>query len=274
MTMSDSTNGDAKAAKAGKATRGAGYPSLALPDAVALIKTMGQHGKVHTREAVATYAGHTTANSGPFRSKLAALRDFGLIVASSDEVTITELAMRIAHPLSTEDERNALVEAFDRCVLFKKIWNASAKGVALQLGGVANSAVNNYGVAVGTKQQFAESFSRSVVAVGLGEIPKAGEIILRAPIPSESETTDPDIAEDGTARSESAAQPGNQAPKTRIPAEAPIVLVQEWPTGDGAITFAVRSRSPLEATTFGLVGTVIQSIEALAKALGPAGDEE
>lgn len=52
------------------------------------------------------------------------------------------------------------------------------------------------------------------------------------------------------------------------------MLVQEWPTGDGAITFAVRSRSPLEATTFGLVGTVIQSIEALAKALGPAGDEE
>jgi len=78
--------------------RSASFPLLSLPQAVKIIKDAGTYGPRHSRTAIATYAGHSSANSGPFKQKLSALRDWGFISGNGDELELTELAMKIAPP--------------------------------------------------------------------------------------------------------------------------------------------------------------------------------
>src|SRR6185503_9990668 len=85
-----------------KMARGTGFPAISLPEAVEIVEKAGAYGRQHSMNALANYAGHSTVNSGPFRRKLAALKDWGLVAKAGNGITITPLGMEIAHPTSPE----------------------------------------------------------------------------------------------------------------------------------------------------------------------------
>src|SRR4051794_34763352 len=100
--------------------RGVGFPAMPLQEAVDAVVLAGQHGPDHTNDAFATYLGHQTANSGAFRSKLASLRDWGLISRGTrDRVRLSSLAQDLV--LAAPDHyraRHFLLTAFESCRLF------------------------------------------------------------------------------------------------------------------------------------------------------------
>jgi hypothetical protein len=211
---------------------------------------------------MATYAGHATANSGAFKSKMAALRDWGLITGSGDTIVLTDVAMKIAHPPSPEEAARALLNAFRSCSIFWKVYEDAAKGRDLDLGQLANSAVNNYGVSVGSKEQFVKSLVDSAEAVGLAQRISGSSVRFKSlsdegPL-DEGETKPPSAesvppATDRRAGDRSAAAP---------------VLKQVWPINSGEISFEIRSSHAINADAFGQVGKVVEQIQALARTLG------
>jgi hypothetical protein len=72
---------------------------VALPEAVSILRTAGKHGTEHAMSAFATYLGHSTHNSGSFKRRLAAFRDWKFIAGGTgDRVVFTDLGRRVAYP--------------------------------------------------------------------------------------------------------------------------------------------------------------------------------
>jgi hypothetical protein len=150
--------------------RGAGFPIVALPEAVTILRKAGRHGNEHSISAFATYLGHSTYNSGSFKRRLAAFRDWKFILgATGDRVVFTDLGRRVAYPTDPTKEKRDLQEAFQNVSLFWKVYDDSAKGVAIGLATLANHGVQ-LGVAPASKVQFAESLVESAVEAEFAEM--------------------------------------------------------------------------------------------------------
>ena len=78
--------------------------------------------------AFARYMGHSTTNSGTFRQRLAAFRDWKLIAGRGDTVVFTDAAKIIAHPPDERAGVEALQTAFMNCGVFSS--RAAAAGLA------------------------------------------------------------------------------------------------------------------------------------------------
>jgi hypothetical protein len=256
------TDGDAQASKP-RRQRGASFPVIALPGAVKIIRDAGSYGNKHSMAAMATYAGHATTNSGTFKSKMAALRDWGLITGTGDTVVLTDTAMRIAHPPSPEEAANALSGAFRGCPVFWKFYEEAAKGKDLDLAALANNAVNNYSISVASKDQFVKSLIDSAEAVGLAERVPGNRVRLITP----SSQTPPELHDSGQANGQDIAIPpagGANAKKVQP------VISQIWPLKQGEISFEIRSTKAIPASAFGQVGKVVEQIQELAQTLTDA----
>jgi hypothetical protein len=240
--------------------RGAGFPVLSLPEAVKIIKEAGKYGKQHALAAVAGYAGHQSHTSGPFKQKLAALREWGLVTTASGTATLTESAMRIAHPSSDEDVVNALLDAFRSSPIFLRTYEDAAKGIALKLDVLGNSAVTRLGVSATAKAAFVKSFVDSAEAAGLAERVGNAEVKLipmsGSSVKEEAESGDKDSAEAGTLFQDA-----------NTPLKSKPVLSQTWGGEHAQIVLQIHSVSHLSAKDFSLVGQVAQAIETLHSTL-------
>lgn len=255
--------------------RGTGFPGLPLDEAAKVTKEAGQYGRAHSDVAFAGYLGHRTPNSGPFRSKMAALRDFGLIERPKDgQVPLTNLGHEIAHP--TGNEQTLLRQAFFCVKPFATVYEESAKGKPLSLDLVANRAVTALGVSPASKDRFAESFRRSVVAAGLGRDGGDGMIELIPPddeaaaIDAEDQeaTPAPTLTTEGQTPQQptgSAAAPAENAQRTK----RPPIIHQEWPIAGGHVMVEVALDGPLPGSAFGEVGKVMTAVESLVASLEP-----
>ncbi len=243
-----------------------GFPVVSLAEAATILKEAGKYGFDHSTAAFASYMGHSTTNSGAFRQRLAAFRDWKLIAGRGDRLAMTDIARMIAHPTDDEAERRALQTAFMNSPVFFKLFDESAKGKPLAAGPLGNRAVLNLGVAPGSKDKFVQSFVDSAVAAGLASLNEDGQIVL-APLdagadggqqPSEEQFID-------------SRQPGLQSPgRTQVVArQGTPVVHQTWAIDGGSIVFEIRTDKPLPATAFTTVGEVVASLEHLADTLGP-----
>lgn len=269
------TEREIRAVAATKSTtkkRGTGFPVISLLAATKIIREAGTYGKVHTANALATYAGHTTANSGPWRAKAAALRDWGLVVsASTDSFALTDRALQIAHPTSPEAAQKAMLEAFNNCKLYVEIFKDMAKGTDLKITQIANTAVTGHGVAVKSKDAFATSFVESAAAVGLATKVSADVVqLLLAP----ADLGTADVQEDSSALGEEAAEADREVLVKKRRASMPPVVNQTWPIENGEITLTISSSKPFEGKVFVEVGTVIGAIEKLAQLAGVRAEED
>jgi hypothetical protein len=171
--------------------RGAGFPVVDLGEAVSILRKAGKFGTEHAEEAFAGYMGHTTANSGSYKRRIAAMRDWGLVKAGTgDRVVFTDLGQRLAYPTDADKEKRDLIEAFQNCEIFMKVWDNSAKDVPIGLEALANLAVRQLGVAATSKQWFAASFAESACVAGFARQVGDKVSFIR---PNEGDETEADI---------------------------------------------------------------------------------
>lgn len=267
--------GDDDASKATKHPRraaGVGFPSMPLGDSVSLIKKIASYGNTHTDAAVASFLGHSTSNSGPFRSKIAAMRDYGLIAGKSGELTVTPLALEIVHPGLDADPQASLRAAFGKCKLFVTVMDALPKDVELELSGLANTAMHNHGVAPQSKDAFALSFVKSGVLAGLVE--ELAESKVRIPshgAEAPAHTDDPELettphAAEVRGSTDVGGRSGPQRPALSEPSNA--VVNHSWTIDGGVVRFSVESIKTLPASAYGVIGAVIEAGDKLAEMLG------
>ncbi|MGH9248973.1 MAG: hypothetical protein ACRD0W_05595 [Acidimicrobiales bacterium] len=239
-----------------------GFPVVPLPEAARVIREAGKYGFEHSVSAFARYMGHSTTNSGAFRQRLAAFRDWKLIAGRGDTVVFTDTAKTISLPPDATAERDALQTAFMNCDVFAKLYDRVAKGQLVQAQHLGAKAVHELGISPGAVERFAASFVESAVAAGLAEETDNGQVVLLEP-GTEDETADPGEADDGESR-----RTATQAVAGRVRlAPGPPVVHQEWTLPTGTVVLEVRLDRPLPAEVFAQVGAVVKEIEALADRL-------
>lgn len=99
------------------------YPSIALPAAVSLVRSIYEKDKRTpvSYTAAATAMGHGSL-SGPARMKVASIKNYGLLDAVGENVQVSPLAMRLLHQNDdVPDYRAAAKEAALRPELFRKL---------------------------------------------------------------------------------------------------------------------------------------------------------
>lgn len=245
--------------------RGTGFPVVSLLEAARILKEAGKCGFEHPTPAFASYMGHSTTNSGSFRQRLSAFRDWELITGRGDMLTMTETARLIAMPTDAVAERRAMQEAFNNCEIFARLYERTAKGQPLNRERLGARAVLELGVAPPSSSKFIESFVESAMAAELAELSDEGEVVLWA-------------AENGPATATAAVeippdppQPSSGNSSTRRnEAERSLAapaIRQLWPIDGGEIVFELRSGQALPATAFAAIGDVVVKLEALADSL-------
>jgi hypothetical protein len=305
MSESTSTNGQTAAERIPK-RRGIGFPVVGLPEAVTVLRKAGQHGTEYSIPAFATHLGHSTPNSGSFKRRIAAFRDWKLIAGGTGErVVLTDLGRRIAYPTDPVKERRDVQEAFQNCNLFWKVWDDAAKGVPYSLERLANLGVQ-LGVAPVSKDRFAESLSQSAVAAGFAEqigerisfispdskVPPA--VAHEREIDDSIQVTDQGRAVAATAHAAGSAEPvrasvadrsvvtgesgpaGTVVPDRHAPVhERPALLYQQsWEIGGGSLNVEIRLNQSLPAEAFIQLGKVAAEVEKLKALLGEGTDFE
>lgn len=246
--------------------RGAGFPVVALDEAAAILREAAKYGFEHSAAAFGGYMGHRSTNSGAFRRRLAAFRDWGLITGRGDNIAMTENARLIARPPDAATERRALRSAFGNCSIFARLYEESQKDEPLRLEGLGNRAIHDSGVSAESSDSFVASFVASAVTAGLAERSEDGRVILR------SAETDHDV---GAGEGFGSEVPESSVPQASRPTTAPAaiasppVVSQVWEIDDVSISFEIRSQRPLPAEVFLQVAEVVGRLEALAAALTP-----
>jgi hypothetical protein len=259
---------DPTVSKKKRAARSTGFPVISLPAAAKIIREAGAYGKQHTSSALATYAGHKTANSGTWLAKVSALKEWGLVSATPpDSFTLTDRAMLIAHPTSAEAGQAALLEAFNHCTLYVGLYDDMAKGIELKSSVIANRAVTDKGVAVTSKEAFARSFVESAIAVGLAE--QAGADAIRLIATQYDPSAETEIEDEENLLDERGREEGSPERRKRLHAGGHAPLVNQiWELADGEIAFSVTSTKPLNAKVFTELGKVMEAVESFAKLVG------
>jgi hypothetical protein len=268
------------------ASRGAGFPVLDLATAVETIHKVGEHGGEFSNSAFAQYLGHTTANSGPFRSKVASLRDWGLARSQGGRVFLTDLGKAVAKSPEPMTDQALLRSAFFSCKIFKAFYDDSAKGVALKRDPLARAAVFDHKVSAKSQEKFVAMLVDSAVTVGLAEADgdtvtfksAAAAALVEAPDVREHEGDPeqdlPAPPAPPAGHGDGGAAPARLAPPAPAGSAVPVLLRQVWPTATGEVVLAIHSTDPLPASAFGLVGTVVQAAEDLARSIGlPAAED-
>jgi hypothetical protein len=246
-------------------SRGTSFPVLSLPEAAKIVRDAGAYGKQHTTAALAAYGGHQTANSGPWKQKAAALREWGLIIAQGAEtVALTDRALQIAHPESQEKAQAALLDAFRGSKLYMTIYDDLAKNSDLNIAVLGNKAVTSHGVSVASKDKFTKSFVESAAAVGLAERVGTDKVKI-LPMPGDTLTEPLDEQEDDGATDEPSKKQVSSKSKRRV---GTPVIDQTWLVKDGEVSFSISSDKPIAASTYTEIGKVVTAVEGLVKLLG------
>lgn len=265
--MTDESNRDAPAVR--RRRRSTGFPVVSLSEAAAILREAGKYGFEHSTAAFATHMGHSTTNSGAFRQRLAAFRDWKLIAGRGDSLAMTELGRMIALPTDDRAEKRALQAAFMNSSEFLKLYEESAKGQPLAAGPLGGRAVHDFGVSPGSKDKFVQSFSESAVAAGLAEWTDEGQILL---LSREKESAGDGGLIDRSATGVPTPDPDPASTEPEAPSRrfVPPVVHQTWEIDEGKITFEIATAKPLPASAFVTVGDVVASLERLATTLAPS----
>jgi hypothetical protein len=239
-----------------------GYPVIDLGDAASVLVRASQHGWEHTVAEIAGYMGHATVNSGAFRAKLAALRDYGLVSGRGESLEITAVGRKIAIPETDAERYTAMQEAFANTV-FDGLYQESVKGQPIAIESIGRRAVSKLGVAPSSQRSFGETFARSAAAAGLAETTGDGKVTLFSKPQAGSSNADHVSPLVGTSSVDASPAVQLQAARGSIKP----VLDQRWPLPDGEVALIVTIDRPLSATDFSSIGAVVGEIERLVAGL-------
>lgn len=260
--------------------RGVGFPLISLQDAVDAIVVAGQNGASHSVDAFAAYLGHQTANSGAFRYKLAALRDYGLISrGEKDRVTLSGLAQDLVM-LAPEHykAKHLLLTAFENCRVFGMIHGDNAKNMPMEITRIRTNVVMRHGVAPDQADRFVDVFVKSAVFAGIAESDGRSVRLLprdvvftggqtAAPM-ADSEYEDVDASAPMSAGIGGGVAPG-QPRYINVNTSVPIALRQAWDIDGGEIEFVIRTPKALPPDIYALMAEMAVIAKKMAELLRP-----
>jgi hypothetical protein len=238
--------------------RSRGFPILDLLRVVEALREVSKYGMRQPRAAFAERLGHTTPDSGPFRRKLAAFREFGLVLPRGDEVVFTDLGQQLAVPVNARAELDAVRRAFFECRLFSELYEVLAKDSDLDLKSIAATAFHQFGVSVSTRDVCAASFAASASFAGLAALGNEGAFKLidqreLGPPPSESGLS--------SLTSESVRP-------TSLNGDVGTNISLEYPLPDGVVALRLQLGRALPASVFRAFQEAAEAVERLAHELG------
>ncbi len=164
-----------------RVTRGKKFPRFPLEEAIKIARRVRElGGKGVTLELLAR-AEQKSEKSGHFRKKVAAAKFFGLLGKNNEGYFLTELGKKILSPMSEEEEREALKEAFLNVPMFRAVYNQY-----LEMGGgklperriVENLFERKFGVHPTSKAEAYKVFVESGIFAGLLEERKDGIYVV------------------------------------------------------------------------------------------------
>lgn len=243
-----------------------GFPVVSLDEAAAILREAGKYGFEHSTGEFAAIMGHSTTNSGAFRQRLAAMRDWKLITGRGDNVAMTDIARVIALPQDEAAEKAALQSAFASCTVFYRLYEDSTKVTPLPRPGLGARAVHTLGVAPGSASKFVASFVASAAVAGLAEEQGDGSVIL---LSSNEANRESRLEQESPSPEATAPRAAHASP----PAEVTPVVHQAWQISGGQVVFEIYSERPLPASAFPTVGEVVMTLERLSQALTDPGSE-
>jgi hypothetical protein len=273
--MTEAETADPNSTDAGtdadRGPRGVSFPTMDLAKVVEVIHKVGGHGADFVVSTFAQYCGHQTANSGPFRTKLAAFRDWSMVTTKDGRVLLTDLGKDVARSADPMADEVLLRRAFDACKIFKNFYDNQAKGIPIKRDVLGRGAVFDLKVAAKSQERFVTTLVDSAVTVGLASPDtEAGTVTFNAgaagaDVRQEPHATPP---ETGHTQSDTSGGTGTTTERPLNTSNAPVLLRQVWPTATGEIVLAIHSTAPLPASAFGLVGEVVQAADELARSIG------
>lgn len=261
-TSDESQTPEQKTVAAKRRKPSTGFPVVPLPEAAKIVREAGKYGFEHSVSAFARYMGHATTNSGSFRQRIAAFRDWKLIAGRGDTVVFTDTAKTIALPPDARSEREALQTAFMNCQVFAALYEGVAKGQAVDAQNLGAKAVHELGVSPSGVDRFTTSFTESAIAAGLAEADN-GQFVLLEPNVGGGDT---EVEADDEVPVVETAPVEPMRGRTRLGQHPPVVH-QAWSLPAGEVVFEVRLDQPLPAAVFAQVGAVVEQIESLADRL-------
>lgn len=104
-------------------------PNMRLPSLLPEVKTLYEKVGISETDAgvVAEFLGHKSSASGAFLTKIASMRDYGLIDGRG-KMRISPIGQTLSEPKSTDEVRNqALVEAVNKIQLWKVVFEKYTK---------------------------------------------------------------------------------------------------------------------------------------------------
>lgn len=211
--------------------------------------------------------GHKTVNSGAFRQRFAAFRDWKLVEGKGDRIRLTDTAWKLAHSSSEVETAKAALECLQAATLFWQLYTDLAKGIEIALGTISSRAVLDLRVAPGSKDRFVLSFVESATVAGVAERVGADKVVLKA---LASEDKDEILA--GAAVGD---QSTSRAAGARVRPDrgfvdrdgATLVVDQRWPVTGGEVALTISLNRALPSRVFGDLGTAVSAVEVLANAL-------
>jgi hypothetical protein len=260
--------------------RGVGFPQLTLQEAVDAIVVAGQNGASHSLDAFAAYMGHQTANSGAFRYKLAALRDYGLLSRGDRErVSLSGLAQDLVM-LAPEhyNAKHLLLTAFESCRVFGLVHNDSAKNTPLEITRIRTNVVMRHGIAPDQADRFVDIFVKSAVFAGIAQSDGRSVRLLPRDAVFTGGQNAAGESEGSAIEEDDVSAPmitGTTSPPffLNVNPPVPIAVRQAWDIDGGEIEFLIKTPKALPPDIYALMAEIAVTSKKMADLLKPVPSE-
>lgn len=151
-----------------KRERSARYPAVPLAEAIAFVRLVDELGiDGLTASQIASAMGFKNLKTNTFSGRLSSARQFGLVDLADQNYSLTELAMRIIHPIDPDELPQLLLQACQSPPLFAELMKGYAGKRLPEAEILGNVLMHKHQITAAAKTAAAESFYESIKHAGL-----------------------------------------------------------------------------------------------------------
>lgn len=207
-----------------KRERSARYPAVPLAEAVAFVRQMDELGiDGLTSPQIASAMGFKNVKTNTFSGRLSSARQFGLLGLADQNYTLTELAMRIIHPMDPDEEPGLLLQACQSPPLFAELMKQYAGKRLPEAEILGNVLMHKHQITASAKLAAAESFYASIQHAGVLDETRILDACVTQ-LPAQVVATTPEVRTQAVVKP---VQPMATAPTKAKPVQPPAVARPE-----------------------------------------------
>jgi hypothetical protein len=160
------------------------FPKFGLADAIEVASHVYNQNRSCKVSTLATAMNCSEKASG-FKQRKFAAKAFALITEDDEQITATDLAVKIVDPYSTEEQISALQQAFSNVDVFREVLDHLPINTPFSRERIGQLAVREFGIPVENKEIFTDVFVTSAETACLLKSDEAG-LIRQAALTSDN----------------------------------------------------------------------------------------